>query len=396
MLFLNRRDGTFIDAADRWGIAVKDQLDGGNLRRLRQRRRRRPLSGPLTRAEPLLRERGQPVRRSQRRPRRRQACRTSSLRSPRSTTTATACSIIYVSTYASDAMRTDLMEIRGMSMTEMLADRRAESQVLQRGPLADFLDPADTELLLEYRTARHARLPRLPQRVRAAERAVPQRRRGTVRRGQGQRRAARSSATRTRRRGATTTTTAIPTSTWRTTLRRTICCATTATARFTDVTDETGTADIGFGMGVSLGRLRRRRPPGPLRLQHVQQGGAPHHRQGAWASIRSSPRWRAATHCSATPTAPSTRSAGWTTTPILVEKAGLVVGQPVRRLRQRRLARHLRALRPLLGAASRREPGRHMKLLLAHGRAHRCGPGVRRGVAARRSLPGRAEPRRLA
>ena len=60
---------------------------------------------------------------------------------------------VYFSTYASDAMRTDLMEIRGMSMTEMLADRRTDSQVISQGPLADFLDPRDTEALLEYRTA---------------------------------------------------------------------------------------------------------------------------------------------------------------------------------------------------------------------------------------------------
>ena len=43
--------------------------------------------------------------------------------------------------------------------------------------------------------------------------------------------------------------------------------------RFTDVTESTGTADVGFGMGVSLGRLRRRRAPRPVRQQHVQQGG---------------------------------------------------------------------------------------------------------------------------
>ena len=76
---------------------------------------------------------------------------------------------VYVSTYASDAMRSDLATLRQKTQIPNPRDER-EALIFRNGPLAVFLSARGRPAPLRAAHQSRARLSRLPQRVRAAQR----------------------------------------------------------------------------------------------------------------------------------------------------------------------------------------------------------------------------------
>ena len=150
LLLRNRGNGTFEDVAPRYGLDVKDHCSSAIFADFDNDGDKDLFLGrTLERSRYYANENGRYVDRSDR----------VSVPLPYLVSAITAADVdgdglldVYISTYAADIMRSDLMELRGTPMTATLADRRQPSRVASLGPLAEFLSDEDTRHLYRLRT----------------------------------------------------------------------------------------------------------------------------------------------------------------------------------------------------------------------------------------------------
>ncbi len=149
LLFRNRGDGTFEDVASRYGLDVKDHCSSAVFADFDNDGDPDLVLGrTLARSQYFENLGGRFVDRSDR----------VRVPLPYLVSAVTAADYdgdglldVYFSTYAADIMRSDLMTLRGMPMVRTLADR-GDSRIHSVGPLAEFLSDADARRVLELRT----------------------------------------------------------------------------------------------------------------------------------------------------------------------------------------------------------------------------------------------------
>jgi hypothetical protein len=150
LLLRNRGNGTFEDVAARYGLDVKDHCSSAVFADFDNDGDPDLLLGrTLERSRYLVNENGRFVDRSDR----------VDVPLPYLVSAVTAADVdgdglldAYFSTYAADIMRSDLMELQGQPMVRTLADRRQPSRISSLGPLAEFLTDADAQRLFALRT----------------------------------------------------------------------------------------------------------------------------------------------------------------------------------------------------------------------------------------------------
>jgi hypothetical protein len=152
MLFRNRGNGTFEDVASRYGINIKDHCTGAVFADFdNDGDEDLFIAGSLRRSLYYVREGNRFIDRSE---------ALVDVDLPY-LVSAISCADydgdglldVYFSTYASDVMRTDLIDMRsgGKSMTHAIANR-VDNKAIEHGPLANFISEGDAQRLVDLRT----------------------------------------------------------------------------------------------------------------------------------------------------------------------------------------------------------------------------------------------------